>query len=317
MTTRFLASISIAALLATSATVAFAAPTLKADVVVNSAIVTVGDMFDDAGSIAEEAMFRAPAAGSAGLVSLEAIQAAATRIGLVDYTAEGISQVRVSRAGTQIDEPLLTTLISTDLTNRGILNSGMTAQATFDTHLESLTADAVANPAQLLDMRYTPTNGLFSARFSIAGKDAPLTVTGKIDLMVEVPHLANNLSSGSILQASDIEMRKVTVQMAESNGFASADQLVGKQLQRQSRQGMMLRPADVIEPQLIARNETVTVYFRAGAMTLTVKGMALNSASKGQDVGVLNQTTKKVVHGTALAQGAVEITNAQLNVAGL
>jgi flagella basal body P-ring formation protein FlgA len=317
MTARFLARLSIAALLAATSHAALAAPVLKADVVVASAVVTVGDMFNNAGAIAEEALFRAPAPGSAGLVSLDAVRSAAARIGLNDYIANGVDQVRVSRTGTVVNEAMLTALIAQDLQNRGIVNPGMTAQAMFDNPLETLTAEAVETPAQLLNLRYLPATGAFTARFSIAGKDLPIDVSGKIDLLVEAPHLVGNLSAGTILQASDIEMRKVPLQLAETNGFANVEQLVGKQLQRQSRQGMMLRPADVAEPKLISRNDPVTVYFRSGAMTLTVKGQALNEASRGEAVSVLNQTTNKVLHGTAFADGAVEITNAQLNVAGL
>ena len=317
MTARFFASISIAALLAATVQSAVAAPVLKADVVVSSSLVTVGDLFDDAGSIAEEAMFRAPAPGSSGLVSLDAVRSAASRIGLEDYIANGVDQVRVSRAGTTIDEDMLTRLIAEDLKTRGVLVPGSTAQAMFDKPVENLVAEAVEKPARLLNLRYVASTGIFTARFAIAGKDLPIDIDGKIELMIEAPHLAANLPAGTILQAGDIEMRNIPLKLAEINGFANAAQLVGKQLQRQSRQGVMLRPADVIEPQLIARNELVTVYFRSGTMTLTVKGQALNAASRGQDVAVLNQTTKKVVHGTAQSQGAVEIINTPLNVAGL
>ena len=55
---------------------AWAAPVLKADIMVTGAIVTVGDMFDDAGAAAEEALFRAPLPGTSGLVGLADIDAA-------------------------------------------------------------------------------------------------------------------------------------------------------------------------------------------------------------------------------------------------
>lgn len=317
ITTRLFVTLGLGAVLAGTASMAMGAPALRGDVVVSSSVVTVGDMFSDAGPVAEQAMFRAPAPGSAGLVSLEAIRSAAERIGFKDYSVDGVAQVRVSRAGTVVDEAMLTDLITADLNNRGILPTGASVQPTFDKPIENLTAEAVATPVQLLSLRYLPAIGTFAAKFALAGTDLPVDVSGRMTLMIEAPHLVNNLPAGTILQPGDVEMRKVPLQLAETNGFADVEQLIGKQLQRQSRQGVMLRPADVRDAQLIARNDVVTVYFRAGAMTLTVKGQALNAASKGQDVSVLNSTTKKVLHGTALANGAVEITNAQLNVAGL
>ena len=43
-----------------------AQPSLKGDITVNTAIVTVGDMFDNPGELSETAIFRAPAPGTTG-----------------------------------------------------------------------------------------------------------------------------------------------------------------------------------------------------------------------------------------------------------
>lgn len=296
---------------------AMAAPTLKADVLVSTAIVTVGDMFDGAGLQAEQAMFRAPAPGTAGTVSIEAIRAAALKAGLTEFDAEGIDKVRVARQGTAIDETILTDLIAADLKTRGILNPGMSAQALFDTMLPHVNADDAASPAKLVTLRYMPASGAFAARFAVSGVDKPLDVTGQINLMIEVPHLSANLGAGTILSPTDVEMKLVPLKFAESSGFTSVDQLIGKTLQRPSRAGMMLKATDVADPEVVTRNQAVTVYFRNGPMTLTVKGQALNSASLGQPVAVLNSLSKKVVNGVATASGAVEIKGGPVNVAGL
>ncbi len=67
------------ALFSLLATALEAAPVLKAEVSINRPIVTVGDMFDDAGLLAERGLFRAPAPGTTGIVSLEAVRAAAAK----------------------------------------------------------------------------------------------------------------------------------------------------------------------------------------------------------------------------------------------
>jgi flagella basal body P-ring formation protein FlgA len=296
---------------------AFAAPELKSEITVNSAVVTVGDMFDDPGLFAEEALFRAPAPGTSGFVDLEAIRVAAAKVGIIEFRAEGIIKVRVVRAASVIDETLLTALIAEDLKTRGILTAGMSAEALFDTPLTGFNAEAVDTPAQLINLRYLPGNGAFSARFLIAGVEDPLDVTGRIDLLVEAPHLIKTLPAGAILTPDDIEMRLVPLKYAETAGVAEFEQLIGKQLEHQSREGMLLRAADVSEPQIISRNDIVTLYFRSGPLTLTVKGQALNDAVEGGPVAVINAMSKRVVNGIAVAQGAVEISNGPLNVAGL
>src|SRR5215217_9715356 len=104
---------AIAALLLTSG--AYAAPMLRGDIVVNATVVTVGDMFEDAGLSAEDALFRAPKPGTSGNVSLVDIQAAAARIGLEAFDARGLDAVRVRRAATVVDETMLADLIAADL----------------------------------------------------------------------------------------------------------------------------------------------------------------------------------------------------------
>ena len=72
----------------------------------------------------------------------------------------------------------------------------------------------------------------------------------------------------------------------------------------------MLKPSDVADPTVVTRNALVTVMLKVGAMTLTVKGQALSTASAGEPVDVLNPLTKKILHGIARADGAVEIPTA-------
>lgn len=309
-------SFVLAAFLATLAGSALAAPVLKSEVTVSGAIVTVGDMFDDAGDLATQPMFRAPAPGTTGTVTLEAVKQAANLVGLGTYQADGVLRVRVARAATVVDETVLTQMITADLSSRGIVADGVVAQTTFDTPNLTFNAETVADPVQLVTLRYTPGNGVFAARFLIAGTDAPVDVGGRIELMIEAPHLVATKPAGTILTPADIEMRPVPLRNAETGGIATLDQLVGKQLTRQSRSGLMLRPTDVTEPRVVERNALVTVILRTGPMTLTVKGQALNGAAVGQPVQVLNSNSKKILTGTALAGGVVEISNT-INVADL
>lgn len=296
---------------------ALSAPALRSDVVVSSAIVTVGDLFTDAGINAEEALFRAPAPGTTGLVDIAAIRQAAAKVGIDNFDDLGFTEIRVGRAAAVVDEAMLAALISDDLVARGIVAAGIEAETEFSAAIEPINAEWTDAPAKLDSLRYLPGNGAFTARFTIAGRPAPLDVSGRIELTVDAPHLIAGLPAGRVLQASDVEMRRVPLKFAESNGYAPIEALVGKALQRQSRAGMMLRPADVADPLVIARNDQVTVFFRNGAMTLTVKGLALTAAAKGQTVQVINTASKRVLTGVAVANGTVEVSATSLAIAGL
>ncbi|KQU96675.1 flagellar basal body P-ring formation chaperone FlgA [Devosia sp. Root105] len=305
--------------LAFTGSTAFAAPVLKAEVSVNHPVITVGDMFEDAGLLAERALFRAPEPGTTGIVGLDAVRSAAAKAGLTDYTQDGLLSVRVERRATVVDTTVLSGLISADLAVRGLLPAGAELHTRFDDPALSYNAEAVETPVTLLALRYQPGAASFSARFQVAGMELPVDVAGSIDLLVEVPHLAASLKAGAVLTPADIEMKRVSLAFADQSGVENFDDLVGKQLRRNSRAGVMLKATDVTEPLAVRRNTEVTVLLRTGPMTLTVVGQSLGDAVTGQPVQVMNSVTRKILNGVATAGGAVEITTAatKLQVAGL
>jgi len=286
---------------------AYAVPSLKGDITVNADIVTVGDMFDNAGALSETAIFRAPAPGTTGIVPIGDVQHAAQLAGVGDFENVGYTRIRVVRMSTIVDASMLGELISAELARRNILGGTTTAETHFDLAAVSLNAEQVADPATLADLRYAPETGAFTARFMVAGIDQPVDLTGRVTLMTMAPRLLETHAAGTILGAADFEMVPVPASTANAGSYADLDQLVGKQVLRQSRAGMMLKPTDVGPPTVVTRNAEVTVLFRAGVMTLTVRGLALNTAAAGEPVDVLNTLTKKILHGIARSDGSVDI----------
>jgi flagella basal body P-ring formation protein FlgA len=303
------------ALLTTGA--AFATPSLKGDITVNTDIVTVGDMFDNPGELSETAIFRAPAPGTIGIVPLSDVQSAAKLIGLTDFENVGYTRIRVSRPSTTVDAVMLGGLVGAELAHRGVLTGSISADTHFDLAEINFNAQQGETPATLSDLRYNSGNGSFTARFIIAGIDQPVDLGGTVQLMTTAPRLTTTQPAGAVLAATDLEMAEVPLATAAAGGYAELDQLVGKQLVRQARAGLMLKPADVADPTAVSRNALVTVLLRVGAMTLTVKGQALGTVAAGQPVDVLNTVTKKILHGVARSDGTVEIITADTTVASL
>jgi flagella basal body P-ring formation protein FlgA len=302
-------------LLATGA--ALANPTLKGDISVNADIVTVGDMFDNPGELSETAIFRAPAQGTIGIVPVGDVQSAAKLIGLTDFDNVGYTRIRVTRPSTVVDAAMLSGLIGAELAHRGVLTGSISAETHFDLADISFNAQQGENPASLADLRYNSGNGSFTPRVMIAGIDQPVDLPGAVQLMTTAPRLTATQPAGTVLAAADLEMTEVPLSTATAGGYAELDQLVGKQLVRQGRAGLMLKPTDVTDPTAVSRNALVTVTLKVGTMTLTVKGQALGTVAAGQPVDVLNTVTKKILHGVARADGTVEIVTATTTVASL
>ena len=146
MTRTLLAALATTLLIGT----AFAAPVLKTDIVVSAAVVTVGDMFEQAGIDAEQPLFRSPKPGTSGLVPLADITAAAARVGITGFDNSGATASRVTRASSVVDEASLTALITADLRQRGIITDGMTADMLFNTACATCPVLAPSPPASRL-----------------------------------------------------------------------------------------------------------------------------------------------------------------------
>ena len=108
--------------------------------------------------------------------------------------------------------------------------------------------------------------------------------------MIAAPHINASLPAGTLLSADNIEMRPVPLKFVESAGVPRLEDVVGKTLVRQSRQG---------------------------PMTLTVKGQAVTGAAAGGLVQVINLMSKRVISARAISAGAVEVSADPLALAGL
>ncbi len=303
--------------LALSVGTSFASPALKSEILVIAPIVTVGDMFDNAGALAEKPLFRSPLPGTTGNVDLAAIRAATARVGIETFEANGLSQVRVSRAASIVDQNLLSALIAEDLRSRGILTGNANANVMLSRPFDPVRAEASESPARLDTLRYAPGNGSFVARILVDGIAQPIDIDGTIELTIDAPHLAASLPAGTVLQPNHFIMRSIPLQQADAQGIAPTDQLVGMALNRQSREGMLVRASDVSTPLAVAKNDLVTIYYRQGPMTLTVRGQAVTGAAEGAPLQVLNLISRRVITAKAIAPGAVEVSSAPMTLAGL
>ena len=64
-----------------------------------------------------------------------------------------------------------------------------------------------------------------------------------------------------------------------------------------------------MKPELVQRNETVTLIYEVPGVTLTVRGKALEAGAEGDAIGVLNEQSKRTIQGVVIAPGRLIIPN--------
>ena len=64
-----------------------------------------------------------------------------------------------------------------------------------------------------------------------------------------------------------------------------------------------------MKQELVARNETVTIYYEVPGMVLTIRGKAMDAGAKGDVVNVLNIQSKRTIQATVSGPGRVNVVD--------
>ena len=317
MTTRTL--LLAAALLVASAAAAFgasgddtiAAPVLRANVTVTSDVVRIGDVIDNAGVAAQIAIYRAPDLGTTGTLPTAQVLTALRAHQVIGVETKDIKQVSVTRLARTVEAKEIEQNIAHALERRGGLGDAANLTLTFDRDLQDVQLDASNSGAmQPVANRFEPRSGRFDVTFEVVDDSGTaatrLRFTGTAIETVEAAVLTRNVERNDILKSSDVVLERRP--KADVGGDAAGrNHSVGMQMRHPMRSGQPLRSADLVKPDLVQRDQEVTVIYQSAGLYLTTRGKALDSGAEGDLVNVLNPQTKRTLSGTVSARAQVTI----------
>jgi flagellar basal body P-ring formation protein FlgA len=309
-----------AALLAATGTTAFAqsnddaimAPTLRPSVTVSSDVVRIGDVIDNAGTSALIAIYRAPDLGTTGSLPTEKVIAALQAHQVIGVDTRDIKTISVTRLSRPLPAKDIELQVAHALEHRNGLGDAADLTMIFDRDLQDMQLEATSTGAmQLVSTRFDPRSGRFDVSFDIADETSPtpirLRFTGIAYETVEAAILTRNVDRAEVLKASDV----VTERRPKSEVGADAASrhfAVGMQMRRQLHAGQPLRVADLGKPDLVQRDDNVTLIYESPGLYLTVRGKAMGSGTEGDVVDVLNLQSKRTVSGVVIGRGQVAIS---------
>src|SRR5207248_2066694 len=168
-----------------------------------------------------------------------------------------------------------------------------------------------AGAMQAAIVRYDNRNGRFDVTFEIGNDSgaaaAKLRFTGTAIETVEAAVLARNVERNENLKSSDVVVERRP--KAETGTDAAVrDRAVGMQARRQLRLGQALKTADLAKPDLVQRDQNVTLIYESPGLYLTIRGKALDGGTEGDVVNVLNLQSKRTVSGVVTGRGQVSIS---------
>jgi len=291
---------------------AIVAPVLRAQVTVESDIVRIGDMVENAGTAAQIAIYRSPDLGTTGTLPTAQVISVLQAHQVIGVDTRDIKSVSVTRLARTIDAKEIESQVAHAIEHRGGLGDAANLNLTFDRDVQDVRLDAWNNGAlQSTSVRYEPRSGRFDVTFEISNDvnsaRTRLRFTGVAIEMLDAAVLTRNVDRGDVLKASDviIERRpKAEVGVdAATRGHA-----VGMQMRRSLRAGQPLRVTDVGKPDLVQKDDNVTLIYEAAGIYLTARGKAVDNGTEGDTVTVLNLQSKRTITGTVVGRDQVAIS---------
>ena len=307
------------ALLAVEPVAAFAAgddviavPVLRASVTVSDDVVRIGDVIDNAGTAAQTAIYRAPDLGTTGSLPIAQVLGVLQAHQVIGVDTRGIKAVSVTRLSRAIDTREIQSQVAHALEHRGSLGDATNLLLTFDRDLQDIQLDSsYGGEIHATVARYEPRNGRFDVAFEISSdnnsKPVKLRFTGIAIETVDAAVLTRDVQRNEILKSSDV-MTERRPKLEIGGDAAVRDLAVGMQLRRQIRAGQALRVADLAKPDLVQRDDNVTLIYESAGLYLTIRGKAMESGTEGDVVSVTNLQSKRIVSGTVIGRGQVAIS---------
>lgn len=296
-------------------------PMLRPAAVVTSHLVTIGDLFDNAGRYAETPIFRAPAPGTRGRVPSHHVLEAVRSVGVDDVDLGGLLEITVERAGVRMDvndfEGLVAQALQTKLTELRGENAGRYTLTLANTpapimvgaeHAGNLVVDLLAAPSGRSER--------FSALIRTSAGTEIARLSGRAEHRVLIPVLGRSVARGDIIRASDIRLQDIAFNRTIGTPMLiESMDIVGQAASRTLRAGAPINPDDVAAPTLVDRQELVTLVYRHGALALTVRARSLDDGAMGQSIDVMNLQSDRVVRGVVAGHGLVHVLGAMQDIA--
>jgi len=294
-------------------------PKLKAEVTVTSGIVRVGDLVEHAGIIANVPIFRAPDLGATGTVPAEAVVEAVARHQLIGLDTGDVSEVTVTRASRAIPAKMIEDRVAQALATQYALGPAKDVTVTFDRELTAIQVEPSAKgDPRIASLNYDSRTGRFDVALDLptgATTRGTLRLSGRAAATAEIVTLARSIDRGEVINASDVAVERRPRAEVGRELLRNVDRVVGFAARAPLRPGQPLRAADLMKPEVVQHNETVTLIYEMPGLRLTVRGKAVDGGAVGDTIGVLNEQSKRTVQGVVVGPGRVIVRTGEPRLA--
>lgn len=141
------------------------------------------------------------------------------------------------------------------------------------------------------------------------GLAPPARAAGNEPVMATV--MAGPVDRGQVIQESDVTRQAVPPALARGGLAPSA--IIGQEARRLLQPGQVVRSYDVKVPDLVRRDQTVTMLVTRGRLSIAAVGKALQAGPEGGIIRVQNISSKQIIEAEIIAEGTVQALGLGMN----
>jgi len=284
---------------------------LQENLIVADTVIRLADIFTDTGAQGEEIIMAAPAPGKKVQLSSYELVRIAEKFELDWQRPAYLKRIYFHRESTAFSLNDLKPIILAQTNEHGVTGdieikifgrkNGLHMPVGYS--LDDITVGSFSLSDQ---------QNRYSAVLQIpTGTNEPseIRISGTIDEVRLVPMFNRVIAPGEVIAKADIKWTKYPVKKINRNAITDITQLVGQTVKRALPAGKILNQNDIMMPVAIAKGSTVQMTYRAGALTLSMQGRALEDGGTGDTIRIMNPKSKKIVFAVVIRDGYAEVAS--------
>lgn len=276
-------------------------------VLLQDSVVRLGDLFEGLDENAGQPVGQAPIPGERVVYDIARL-AAVARAHDIDWRPRTWSdRVVIERASQKIGQPAIEAALRSELQRRGLNRKSEIEIA--GRGLELVLPSGVPATIAVEQLDVDENGGRFNAVIAAPAKSPStrIAIQGRIHDLVEVPVLARRFNSGEVIHKGDIDWVSLRSDQVNRNILTDANRLIGQEVRRGTNAGQPIRSSDIRAPVIVSKGSIVTMILQTPKMQLTSKGRAMDDASMGDAVRIMNTQSKTVIEATVVGANTVQV----------
>jgi flagellar basal body P-ring formation protein FlgA len=134
-----------------------------------------------------------------------------------------------------------------------------------------------------------------------------LYVQAQLKLFGDVVVALRTLSRNELVGNADVILKRLSLDGVVGGYFRRVADVIGMRVVRTVRNGKIVSSSSLTLPVLIKKGDRVTIVARSSGIEVKMDGKALSSGAKGDQIRIINNSSKKEVEGIVIGVGSVEV----------